>query len=76
MTIQRLLKPKLLELATYYPVTVITGPRQSGKTTLSREAFPDKSYVSLEPIDMRSYALEDPRGFLDEYQNGAIIDEV
>lgn len=76
MTIQRLLKPKLLELATYYPVTVITGPRQSGKTTLSREAFPDKSYASLEPIDMRSYALEDPRGFLDEYQNGAIIDEV
>lgn len=76
MTIQRRLQPKLLELAEYYPVVSVTGPRQSGKTTLSRQAFPDKPYVSLEPVDMRAYATEDPRGFLDEYKDGAIIDEV
>ncbi|MGB0849502.1 MAG: ATP-binding protein, partial [Thiolinea sp.] len=76
MTIKRKLNSQLLELAAYYPVVVLTGPRQSGKTTLSQQAFPGKAYVSLEPMDMRSYALEDPRGFLDEYRDGAIIDEV
>lgn len=76
MTIQRSILPYLLKLASYYPVVVLTGPRQSGKTTLSQQAFPDKAYVSLEPIDIRSYANEDPRGFLDEYRQGAIIDEV
>ena len=76
MTISRHLHPVLLELAQYYPVVVLTGPRQSGKTTLARGAFPDKSYISLEPLDNRRYAQEDPRGFLEEYSDGAIIDEV
>jgi len=53
MRIQRSLHPYLLELANYYPVVVLTGPRQSGKTTLCQQAFPDKAYVSLEPIDAR-----------------------
>ena len=76
MRILRKIHPQVKELATYYPVVVITGPRQSGKTTLSQQVFPHKTYVSLEPLDTRSYAIEDPRGFLDEYRQGAILDEV
>ena len=54
----------------------VTGPRQSGKTTLCRTVFPDRPYVSLEGMDVRAYAREDPRGFLHEYRDGAVIDEV
>jgi predicted AAA+ superfamily ATPase len=74
--IPRKLTPKLLELASFYPVVVVTGPRQAGKTTLCRATFPDKAYVSLESLDTREFAQTDPRGFLAEYQNGAIIDEI
>jgi predicted AAA+ superfamily ATPase len=74
--IERLLQPRLLELATRYPVLTLTGPRQSGKTTLSRMAFPDKPYVSLENPAQRELAQEDPIAFLSRYQEGAIIDEV
>lgn len=74
--IPRKLIPKLLELAGFYPVVVVTGPRQAGKTTLCRAAFPDKAYVSLESLDTREFAQTDPRGFLAEYRNGAIIDEI
>ena len=62
--------------AKYFPVITITGPRQSGKTTLAQEIFADKPYVSLEDTDMRDFATDDPRGFLEEYDKGAIIDEV
>lgn len=74
--IPRKLQKKLAELAGYYPVVVVTGPRQAGKTTLCRAVFPDKAYVSLESIDAREFARADPRGFLTEYREGAIIDEV
>lgn len=74
--IPRKLASKLLELAGFYPVVVVTGPRQAGKTTLCRAAFPDKTYVSLESLDTRDFAHTDPRGFLAEYRNGAIIDEI
>jgi predicted AAA+ superfamily ATPase len=74
--IHRTLEQKLLELAGYYPAVLVTGPRQSGKTTLCRMAFPDKSYVSLEAMDTREYVVSDPRGFLAEYADGAIIDEI
>lgn len=74
--IQRTLKNKLIELSKYYPAVVVTGPRQSGKTTLCRMVFPDKPYVSLEAIDTREYVSIDPRGFLAEYANGALIDEI
>lgn len=74
--IPRTLEPKLRELAGYYPVVVVTGPRQSGKTTLCQFAFPDKTYVSLETLDTREFALSDPRGFLDEHSGGAIVDEI
>ena len=58
------------------PVVAVTGPRQSGKTTLCRATFPELPYVSLEPLDVRNYATEDPRGFLQEHADGAIFDEV
>lgn len=74
--IPRKLRSKLLELAGYYPVVVVTGPRQSGKTTLCQSTFPDKAHVSLESLDTRNYAHSDPRGFLQEYRAGAVIDEI
>lgn len=74
--IPRNLQPVLLRWAATYPVVTLTGPRQSGKTTLCRAAFPDKPYISLEPLETRAFALEDPRGFLNQYPGGAILDEV
>ncbi len=66
----------LLEKAKSYPVIVITGPRQSGKSTLSKSLFPEKMYISLEELDHRQFAEEDPRGFLAQFPDGAILDEV
>ena len=63
-------------LAGLYPVIGITGPRQSGKTTLAKLLFPKLAYVSLENLDIRMQAQQDPRAFLDQYQQGAIFDEV
>lgn len=63
-------------LAGGYPLVAVTGPRQSGKTTLARRTFPDKAYVSLEDLDERTFAQEDPRGFLARFPDGAILDEV
>lgn len=74
--IPRDLHPVLLRWAAVYPVVTLTGPWQSGKTTLCRAAFPDKPYISLEPLETRSFALGDPRGFLAQYPDGAVLDEV
>ncbi len=74
--IRRLLEPKCKCLAKRYPVLLITGPRQSGKTTLAKMAFPRKSYANLEAPDVREFAIGDPRGFLASYPKGAIIDEI
>jgi hypothetical protein len=62
-------------LARSFPVVVITGPRQSGKTTLVRQLYGDRPYVSLEDPDERAYAQEDPRGFLARFRDGAVFDE-
>lgn len=67
---------KLLQLASQFKAVAVIGPRQSGKTTLVKSLFPAKPYVSLEDPDTRTYALEDPRGFLANYPNGAVFDEV
>jgi predicted AAA+ superfamily ATPase len=74
--ITRDLAPVLAHWASRYPVVTLTGPRQSGKTTLCRGAFPDKPYESLEPMDVRTFAREDPRGFLAQFPDGAVLDEV
>ncbi len=74
--IPRMLSDKLTELAKGFPVICLTGPRQSGKTTLVRSVFKDYAYVSLENIDTMTAAKEDPRRFLTPHQNsGLIIDE-
>ncbi|QPH38153.1 ATP-binding protein [Pedobacter endophyticus] len=59
-----------------FPIVAVTGPRQSGKTTLLRKIFKNYRYVSLENIDMRTFASEDPNGFLKEYDENVILDEV
>lgn len=74
--IPRELARTLRAAARIYPVVTLTGPRQSGKTTLCKAAFRGKPYVSLEPLDARELAIADPRGFLAEYRRGAVIDEV
>lgn len=74
--ILRVAAKTLARLAKRYPVVAITGPRQSGKTTLARAAFAGKPYVSLEDPDQREFATNDPRGFLGNYPEGAVLDEV
>ena len=74
--IKRELSKKLTSAAKAFSVVAVVGPRQSGKTTLVKMVFPDKPYVSMEDLDMREYVSSDPRGFLSDYTNGAIIDEI
>ncbi len=66
----------LLELSKGYPVIAITGPRQSGKTTLAQNIFAEKPYVSFENPDTREFSQNDPRGFLEKYKSGAVFDEI
>jgi uncharacterized protein len=73
---QRIAAGQLANLARYFPVVAVTGPRQSGKTTLARSAFADKPYVSFENPDVRWTAESDPRGLLNRYPQGAVFDEV
>lgn len=73
---KREIMPALLNLARHYPVIGITGPRQSGKTTTAKAAFPSKPYVNLEEMDVRELALNDPRRFLAQFPKGVIIDEI
>lgn len=74
--VKREIEPLVLKLAQGYPALAITGPRQAGKTTLARAAFSHKPYVSLENPDTRELATQDPRGFLANYPDGAVLDEV
>lgn len=74
--IKRVLSIKLKALSKKFPVISVVGPRQSGKTTLIKNVFKNKPYVSLETPEMLAYAENDPRGFLSEYPKGAILDEV
>lgn len=76
MIIPRHLLPVMKTRATQYPVITVTGPRQSGKTTLCQQAFPDKPYANLERPDTRDFARSDPKGFLAQFANGAVLDEI
>ncbi len=73
---KRNLTETLLLAAKSYPVVTLSGPRQSGKTTLCRATFPDKPYFNLEAPDIRQFAADDPRGFLAAIPQGAILDEI
>lgn len=66
----------LREMMNSFPVVTITGPRQSGKTTLVKQTYPDADYISLEELDVRDFAKSDPRGFLSQYKSTVIIDEI
>lgn len=74
--LKRSLTSKLIALARSFPVVSLLGPRQSGKTTLARAAFPKQAYVSLEDPDERDFAIHDPKGFLRRFRSGAILDEI
>lgn len=73
--IRRKAENELRSLAGQFKAVAVVGPRQSGKTTIVRFVFGNKPYVNLENPDIRRYAIEDPRGFLANYPNGAILDE-
>lgn len=74
--ITRTLGARLTEIAEKYPIIGILGPRQSGKTTLARALFPNYGYVSLESLDNRKEAIEDPRNFLSAHKPPVILDEL
>lgn len=75
MNVQRTIVASITELLGKYPVIALTGPRQSGKTTLLKNAFPNYRYVSLEKPDVREFATKDPNAFLKQYSEYVIIDE-
>ncbi|MGC9330869.1 MAG: ATP-binding protein [Bacteroidales bacterium] len=74
--VKRDIENTIKKLINQYPVVTLTGPRQSGKTTLLRSIFKEFPYVNLENPDTRQLALDDPRGFLNNFPQGAILDEV
>ena len=74
--IEREIAGHLASLFRQYPIVTVTGPRQSGKTTLCKQVFPELGYVNLESPDERDFAETDPRRFLAQHASGAIIDEV
>lgn len=74
--LRRTLEKRLRLSASQYPVVSLTGPRQSGKTTLVRDVFAEYDYVSLEHPEQRAFALEDPKGFLGQFRGKVILDEV
>ncbi len=76
MYISRDIEKEVLLMASAYPVVTITGPRQSGKTTLCKHLFPELPYFSFENPDIRMMAETDPRGFLNKLHKGAILDEI
>ena len=73
--INRIAENTLLRLASQFPVVGVTGPRQSGKSTLAQHTFPDKRYVTFDDKNMRELAAANPGDFISAFPNGAVIDE-
>jgi uncharacterized protein len=76
MKVQRELAPKIVEALDKFPIVAVMGPRQSGKTTLCQMLKPEFTYVNLEDLSLRNFAKSDPKGFLETYKQGVIIDEI
>ncbi len=74
--VKRDIEQTIIKLLAGFPIVTITGPRQSGKTTLAQIVFHDKPYISLEDPDARRMAFDDPRAFLNEFPDGGVLDEV
>jgi predicted AAA+ superfamily ATPase len=74
--VDRDVEPRLKMLAKEFPALVLTGPRQSGKSTICKKVFAHLPYTTLESPDIRAFALEDPRGFLKQFPQGAVLDEI
>ena len=74
--IHRIMSEAIVEASNYFPIITLTGPRQSGKSTLLRHLFGNVPYYSMEDLDIREIALRDPKGFLSQFHDGVIIDEV
>ena len=74
--VDRDIEPRLRMLARQFPAIVLTGPRQSGKSTVCKKVFANLPYATLESPDVRAFSLEDPRGFLKQFPKGAILDEI
>lgn len=74
--IQRAMASAIVEASEYFPVVTLTGPRQSGKSTILRHLFAETPYFSMEDPDVRQAVKSDPKGFLSQFKNGVIIDEV
>lgn len=74
--IERSLEPLILKVAKHFPALVITGARQTGKSTLIKHLFPDADYVTFDSLNIRNYAKDDPIGFLSEYTGTLILDEI
>jgi hypothetical protein len=74
--IKRAIEKKLKGFAKQYPVILLTGPRQSGKTTLCRSVFPAKPYLNFESLENQEFAEKDPKGLLEKYPDGAVFDEI
>ena len=75
MLIERAIQPKLTEMFQKFAVVFLTGPRQSGKTTVAKSCFPKLPYVNLENPSERQRVMEDPEAFLERFKHGVIIDE-
>lgn len=76
MKIDRDVEPRLKKLAGQFPALVLTGPRQSGKSTVCQKVFAHLPGATLESPDVRAFAAEDPRGFLQQFPKGAVLDEI
>ena len=76
MYVKRTIEKQLVKAFRTFPIITLTGPRQSGKTTLVRHLFKDMPYVNLEDIEEREFALTDPKGFLRRFKDGAVLDEI
>lgn len=74
--LNRQLEDEINTLVNEFPIIAILGPRQSGKTTISKKLFPNYTYVTLEDLDHREFAQNDPRGFMEKYSRNVIFDEI